>query len=220
MPEQVGKSVDALPGRPRSAAIDRAVLRAAFTLFIERGLAGASIEKIAARAGVARTSIYRRWPNRDALLAEAIEAARNAFAAGYSADAVGRAAPADFVKLLLGIGELMARPDVRRLVARLVGTIPDDPRLIQVYRETYFAPRRQAMVEALKRVQAVGALSERADIDILTDMLAGALMYRLLFELGARGETEDVGGYVLRLVSALGFDLSALGFPEDDGQPR
>ena len=64
-------------GRPRSAAVEQAILRAALALFIERGLAGASIEKIARRAGVAKTSIYRRWQSRDALLAQAIETGRN-----------------------------------------------------------------------------------------------------------------------------------------------
>jgi AcrR family transcriptional regulator len=217
MPRNVEKAKDAAPpGRPRSAAVDQAVLRAAFSLFIERGLAGASIEQIAERAGVARTSIYRRWANRDALLAEAIEAARNEFASDYSLDVVERASPVDFVQLLLGVGDLMARPDVRRLVTRLIGTIPDNPGLIKVYRETYFAPRRRAMVEALRRVQAAGALPPDADIEVLADMLGGALMHRLLFELGTNDANEDVPAYVRRLTKALGFDFAALGLTAGD----
>jgi hypothetical protein len=105
----------------------------------------------------------------------------------------------------------MARLEVKKLVARIVGTIPDNPQLIRVYRETYFAPRRRALVEALRRVQSAGALSPEADVDVVADMLAGALMYRLLFELGADAATEDVPTYVSRLLKELGFDLSALG---------
>jgi AcrR family transcriptional regulator len=69
--------------------VRRAILHAAFELFVERGLAGPSIEEIAKRAAVARTSIYRRWSSRDVLLAEAIEAARNKFAPEHSADLIG-----------------------------------------------------------------------------------------------------------------------------------
>ena len=63
------------PGRPRNPVVDQAILRAALQLFIEHGVAGASIERIAKRAGVAKTSVYRRWSSREALLAQAIEAA-------------------------------------------------------------------------------------------------------------------------------------------------
>jgi AcrR family transcriptional regulator len=200
--------------------VHRAILQAAFELFVERGLAGASIEEIAKRAAVARTSIYRRWSSRDVLLAEAIEAARNKFAPEHSADLIGRASPSEFVHLLLGIGELMKQPEVRRLVARLVGTIPDNPHLVQIYRETYFAPRRHALLAALQRAQAAGMLSPDADIEVLADMLAGALMHRLLFELGPGEAIEDVRVYVLRLLKELGFDLAALGLPAEDGHKR
>ena len=65
-------------GRPRDPVVDQAILRAALELFVEHGIAGASIERIAKRAGVAKTSVYRRWSSREALLAQAIETARNA----------------------------------------------------------------------------------------------------------------------------------------------
>ncbi len=52
-------------GRPRDAAADKAILRAALELFIEHGIEGASFEQIARRAGVARTTVYRRWSGRE-----------------------------------------------------------------------------------------------------------------------------------------------------------
>jgi AcrR family transcriptional regulator len=58
-----------VPGRPRDAAIDEIVLRAAFELFLERGAEGATIDDVAKRTGVARATIYRRWKSRDLLLA-------------------------------------------------------------------------------------------------------------------------------------------------------
>ena len=60
-------------GRPRDPDIDTAILRAAFELFVERGIDGASIEQIAKRAGVGKLTVYRRWSSKEELLAQAIE---------------------------------------------------------------------------------------------------------------------------------------------------
>src|SRR5581483_9010182 len=54
-------------GRPRSAEADRAILTATVDLLAERGLAAMSIEEVAARAGVGKTTIYRRWPSKGLL---------------------------------------------------------------------------------------------------------------------------------------------------------
>jgi AcrR family transcriptional regulator len=188
------------PGRPRSAAIDQAILRAAFDLFIEHGIEGTSIERIARRAGVAKTSIYRRWPNRDALLAQAIEAARNAVAP--TAEMVERASPEAFVQLLVEAAALLGRPEIRRLLARLIGSIPDRPQLFRIYRETYYLPRRRALLRALQRAQGAGRLHETGDIELLADMLLGALVYRMLF---ADDAEQSPRAYALALLRQLGF---------------
>ena len=60
------------PGRPRSAEAHAAILRAALELAVSGGLSGLSMEAIAARAGVGKATIYRRWKTKEALFAEAI----------------------------------------------------------------------------------------------------------------------------------------------------
>ncbi len=127
-----GRHVRNGPGRPRSRAVDQAILRAALELFIDHGVEGASIEKIARRAGVAKTSIYRRWPSREALLAQAVEVARNA--AGPTIEVIDRASPHDMINLLVNVSEIAARPEIRKLMARLMGSVPDRPQLMNVYR--------------------------------------------------------------------------------------
>ncbi|HTZ81394.1 MAG TPA: TetR/AcrR family transcriptional regulator [Stellaceae bacterium] len=195
------------PGRPRSAAVERAILRAAFALFVEGGVEGASIEKIARKAGVAKTSIYRRWRSRDQLLAQAIEAGRNESAPGYTTDAVQHASAADFLQLLLGAGNIMLRPRMRKLVTRLIGSVSDHPHLLEVYRETYFRPRRRALEGALRRVQAAGAIRPDADIESLADMLGGALIYRLVLVHEPGDTPEKLRAYLLRILRAAGIDL-------------
>ncbi|MFL5267295.1 MAG: TetR/AcrR family transcriptional regulator [Stellaceae bacterium] len=193
-------------GRPRSTVVDQAIMQSALELFIEHGVAGASIERIAKRAGVAKTSIYRRWSNREALLAQAIEVFRNA--TGFTIDLLDRTAPRDFAKLLISACEMIARPDIRKLVARLIGSFPDHPKLLEVYLETYFLPRRSAFIRALQRVQSAGLLAKDADVETLADTLIGALVYRLLLSLPGEGSVGELRDHVRRLLRQTGFNVS------------
>jgi AcrR family transcriptional regulator len=195
-------------GRPRDPVVDQAILRAALELFIEHGIAGASIERIATRAGVAKTSVYRRWSSREALLAQAIEIARNA--TGYTVDLVERTPPQDFVKLLIEACEVVGRPEIRKLVTRLIGSIPDYPKLIEVYRETYYLPRRQAFGRALQRVQAAGLLAKNIDLEALADMIIGAVMYRLLMSPPGDNPAGELRDHMISLLRQAGFDVSAV----------
>lgn len=193
-------------GRPRDPSVDQAILRAALELFVEHGIAGASIEKIAKQAGVAKTSIYRRWSSREALLAQAIEVARNA--TGYTIDLLDRTSPRDFTKLLVEACEVIAKPEIRNLMARLIGSAPDYPKLLEVYRETYYLPRRLAFVRALERVQAAGLLAENIDLETLADMLIGALMHRLLMSAPGENSVSEFRDHMIKLLRQAGFDVS------------
>src|ERR1051326_7360110 len=62
------------PGRPRSERADRAIIDAALSVFAESGPEGLCIETVAARAGVGKATIYRRWPGKEELLLDAIAA--------------------------------------------------------------------------------------------------------------------------------------------------
>jgi AcrR family transcriptional regulator len=195
-------------GRPRNPEVDQAILRAALELFIEHGVAGASIERIAKRAGVAKTSIYRRWSSREALLAQAIEVARNA--TGYTVDLVDRTAPQDFVKLLVQACEVVGRPEIRKLMTRLIGSIPDYPKLIEVYRETYLLPRRQAFGRALERVRAAGLLAKDIDLEALADTIIGAVMYRLIMPSPGESPAGELRDHMISLLRQAGFDVSVV----------
>jgi AcrR family transcriptional regulator len=192
-------------GRPRSPVVDQAILSAALELFIEHGVAGASIEKIAKRAGVGKTSIYRRWSSREALLAQAIEAFRNA--TGYTTELLDRTPPRDLVKLLIDACEIIARPEIRKLMARLIGSVPDYPMLIEVYRDIYYLPRRLAFIRALERVQAAGFLARNMDLETLADMLAGALIYHLLMPPVGENPVGELRDHMIRLLRQAGFEV-------------
>src|SRR5438309_7772190 len=60
-------------GRPRDSAVDEAILTAAVDLLAEAGFARLTMDQVAARAGVGKASLYLRWPNKLALVSEAIQ---------------------------------------------------------------------------------------------------------------------------------------------------
>ena len=93
---------------------------------------------------------------------------------------------------------------------RLIGSIPDYPKLIEVYRQTYFLPRRQAFGRALKRVQAAGLLAKNIDLEALADMIIGAVMYRLLMSSPVDNPAGELRGHMISLLRQAGFDVSAV----------
>jgi AcrR family transcriptional regulator len=194
------------PGRPRDPSVEQAILRAALELFIEHGVAGASIEKIAKQAGVGKTSIYRRWTNREALLAQAIEVARNA--TGYTIDLLDRTSPRDLITLLVEASEVISKPEIGKLMARLIGSSPDYPKLLEIYRETYYLPRRRAFVRALERAKTAGLLAENIDLETLADMLIGALTHRLLLSSPGENSASELRDHMIKLLRQAGFDVS------------
>jgi AcrR family transcriptional regulator len=193
-------------GRPRDPSVDQAILSAALELFIEHGIAGASIEKIAKQAGVGKASIYRRCKSREGLLAQAIEFARNA--TGYTNDLLEHTSPGDLVKLLVEASEVIAKPNIRKLMARLIGSSPDYPKLIQIYHETYYLPRRRVFVRALERAQIAGLLAENSDLETLADMLIGALTHRLLLSSPGENSVSELRDHMIKLLRQVGFEVS------------
>jgi AcrR family transcriptional regulator len=186
-------------GRPRSPAVDEAILEAALELFVERGLDGVGIEQVAERAGVARTTVYRRWPSKESLVAQAIALGRG------SADEKVVRDPTSRRSTMKSVAEALARTfgagDYRKMVARLIGSIPDHPELMAIYSRTYLIPRRKIASDALELARAQGLIREDLDGDILLDLVAGALMYRLLI-FGDSSE-KSIRGYLLKLLREL-----------------
>src|SRR6476619_329607 len=89
------------PGRPRSAAAEKAILDAALQELAAAGVDGFSVEAVASRAGVGKTTIYRRWSNRDALILDAL----TALGEESQPDRVGSSVREDLVNTLEAIRE-------------------------------------------------------------------------------------------------------------------
>jgi len=199
------KDKRASPGRPRDQLADDAILRAALDLFSEYGMEGASIGQIANRAGVARTTIYRRWSSREDLLVNAIERTRNF--PEQLVQGLEKMQPDELVNLILEAGvDALTQTQFRNLAARLIGCSPSHPALMSAYQDKYMQPRRLAIIRIFEKAQAQGLLPQNTDVEILGDMVTGTMLYYLLFQPDERTEAK-VRVYLLRLFEQAGFRI-------------
>ena len=163
-------------GRPRSEQADRAIIEAALDLFAESGAEGLCIEKVAARAGVGKATIYRRWPGKEDLLLDALAALKLPLP-----EPKGESVRDDLVLLL----------DAMRSEAV-------DPRLLDRYVEAVVEPRRDVFRAVLRRGMATGELREESNIELAVDLLTGAVVARARL-----GHERAERGYARRLVDEL-----------------
>jgi AcrR family transcriptional regulator len=190
------------PGRPRSAEADRAILDAALALFVERGFDKISIDDIAERAGVARTTVYRRWSSKAALVAEAIASERGV----PELDVGARAGSPE--QLFDSLARALTAPDMKQIMARLIGASVDHPELIAAYWRTYMAPRRLAALNLLESAQASGQLPPNADASIVLDVISGAIAHQMLVRPGER-TADEIKSHLMAVLRALGIDPSS-----------
>nr|WP_090281681.1 TetR/AcrR family transcriptional regulator [Mycolicibacterium komanii] len=168
-------------GRPRSKDLDMAIMRAALDMFIERGIAGVSIEQVAKRAGVGKPTVYRRWSTKEQLVADAIEAHVSTDIHWPTHEQIAAGAPQELVRRnIAGAARTATDPRFRALLAQIYGSAVTHPRLMQTYWDRYIRPRRDLAVAMLERARRDGSVDSDADLEVLVDMLAGAVTYRLL----------------------------------------
>jgi AcrR family transcriptional regulator len=162
------------PGRPRRRATDRAILNGALELVAERGYDGLTMEGIAARAGVAKTTVYRRWSSRD----EVLEAASEQFVTEIGVPDTGTIR-GDLLELLENAVRVYSGLP-GRVMPGLVSAMAQQPSLARRVRGGFLASRRGVLRAVLHRGIERGELRPEIDIELTLDLLGGPLMYRLL----------------------------------------
>ncbi|MFE3458405.1 TetR/AcrR family transcriptional regulator [Nocardiopsis aegyptia] len=167
-------------GRPRSTEADEAILTAALELFTEGGAGAASMQAIAARAGVGRLTVYRRWSTKEELIAQAIESARADIPDPDPATLADTSLPDLIERVLPGAAETLARPDFRALLAQTLGSTQTHPRIMRAYWDHHIEPRRRVSMALLERARDAGDLPAGTDLEVLVDMMVGAVVYRVL----------------------------------------
>jgi len=162
-------------GRRRNDAARDAILDAAFRLLATPGGEGLTIEAIAAEAGVGRQTIYRWWPTKGAVVADALM--RHARVTVPERDTGSLAG--DLTAFLTDSFAGLRPEGFAGALREIVAAAQADEHVARVLTD-FTAARRAALRSLLERGQAAGELATGADLDMLVDMTYGVLYYRLL----------------------------------------
>jgi AcrR family transcriptional regulator len=158
-------------GRPRNAQAEQAILQATVALLAEVGFGQLSIEAVAARAGVGKPTIYRRWPSKAELVLDAVDRLAPPFPTADTGDPL--------TDLRQIVPELMA--DLTSSpVARATLALAGDAEMVSRLGERYLRPRRAATADILRRAIAAGELRADIDVEMAIDLMVGASVYRWL----------------------------------------
>ncbi|MBN3949236.1 MAG: TetR/AcrR family transcriptional regulator [Nostoc sp.] len=190
----MSKQINAPSGRPRSIHADQAILQATLDLLAEVGYESMSIEAIASRAGVGKTTIYRRYTSKEELVADAIESLRDDLAIPDTGSFWG-----DMDILINNAAKKIDSPLGRQTLALIISTASSNPQFAEVYWIKYTKLRREAFAKILQRAKSRGEIHKDADVDLIIDLVSGSLYYALIF----KPTTEPVEAYMRRTMNLL-----------------
>ena len=173
-------------GRPRSEAVREKVVRAAAELALDGGSGAATVDAIARRAEVSRTTIYRWWPSAAAIVLEGLlDAVRDSITRPPGSTTAQ--ALVHHVGALFG---LLADPAVGPLLRNVIAASASDPAIERALMEQWIAPRRAAVAVTLRDAVAAGELPAHTDVEVAVDALVSPPYYRLMFGMAP---LDDVG---------------------------
>ncbi|MDY6997592.1 MAG: TetR/AcrR family transcriptional regulator [Actinomycetota bacterium] len=170
-------------GRPRSAAVREKILRAAAELALDAG-SSTTVDAIAKRAQVSRTTIYKWWPSAAAIVLEGLlDRVRESIVRPPGSTTVQ--ALIHHVGALFGI---LADPDVGPLLRNAIAASASDPAVERALMEQWITPRRAAVAVTLRDAVAAGELPADTDVEVAVDALVSPPYYRLMFGMAPLGE--------------------------------
>lgn len=164
-------------GRPRDPETRAKILKAAYEMLNEVGFMDLTIEGVAARAGVGKPTIYRRWKTKSALAMDAFLEAVNPELAFPDTGTVKE----DFREQMQKLVKLMNSPR-GEVLANVIGCGQADEELIEVYLENWLTPRREDAKRIFHRGVERGELRADVDAEVAIDALYSPLFYRLLLK--------------------------------------
>lgn len=169
-------------GRPRSATADRAILDAARAAIAEVGWAGVTLGGVAARAGVAKTTLYRRWPGKNELVLDALA---DLFDSLRLPDHGSLAR--DVEAVVLQFAALLQEPRTRGALTAVLAESTHDAALRERIRGAIVDRQKHLVLQGRERARARGELPVEPDAaaadrnaDMIFDVIAGSVLHRLL----------------------------------------
>lgn len=160
------------PGRPRDAALDANILRAAMELLGESGLNAVTMDAVAQRAGAGKASLYRRWRSKDELLADAL-----ALYSPIDVEIDTGSLREDLVKVYevyYGIGNHL----MQAAIQEMLGNVRMHHAWTEKVAPHRLAVRRATLVTMFERAAARGEIRMPADLHLIIDVVPALVLYR------------------------------------------
>ncbi|HEX7661801.1 MAG TPA: TetR/AcrR family transcriptional regulator [Pseudonocardiaceae bacterium] len=165
-------------GRPRSSTIDAAILEATLDEFAENGMQGMTIARIAARAGVPRSTVYRRWSSVDELARDALDSVRDP-----APRPPGGSVRDDLLFMLEYSRHIVTATRFGQLLPQLAVEARRDPGRSRNYVTERIGPDRAVLAGVMRRGIDERLIRAGTDIDLVLDTLLGLIEHRSLFGL-------------------------------------
>ncbi|PWE09448.1 TetR family transcriptional regulator [Streptomyces sp. BSE7F] len=191
-------------GRPRSAAADTAILAATRQALVDLGWSKLTLSDVAVRAGVAKTTLYRRWAGKNELVVDAVA---ELFDELTLPDRGSLAA--DIEGVVLQFAAILARPEARSGLMAVVAEATRDEALRERVRASIVDRQKRLVIAGRARAQERGELPRESDaersaraVDLIFDMVAGSVVHRTLVS-NQPADAEWVHGLTRVLLSGL-----------------
>ena len=169
----------------RSARVRQAVLDAAFAELGEKGYGGLSIEAVAQRSGVAKTTVYRRWPTRDELVADALDSRSDRNERIPDTGSIR----GDLKEFCEGVRAKLTSNHGKAMLKSLVAAVDQSPEIVETV-ERFWRERRDVGGDLIERWIRRGVLRPETDSDLLVEAILAPIYLRVLLPGGPL--TRDV----------------------------
>ena len=163
------------PGRPRSEQARQAILRSTLRILESSGFSELTIEDVADRAGVGKTTVYRWWPNKGALIADAFASNTTRTLRFPDTGSVF----SDMSRQMRQLVKVFRSPR-GRIVSAILAAGQRDKDVIAAFRDRFLWPRRREAYATLRRGVRRGELRKDLDPDLVLDSLYGPIYMRFL----------------------------------------
>lgn len=181
------------PGRPRRPDVEQRVLDAAIRLLAERGIEGTTMSAVVERSGVARATVYLRWPNRQALLTAAIRRAMGRPVL-KGTDDVERDIRAGAER----VREIFGSPSFRSVFPAVVAALTHDGPEDATITYDVIAPGRMVLADVYRRLAAAQGFRDDVSPELVIDLVTGANIGHYLAT--GQAPSEAIGHQILEIV--------------------
>ena len=164
-------------GRPRSTDVNKRILDATLNLLAEVGVEKMSMETIASKAGVGKSSIYRRWKNKDDLIVDALELLKPEM----NISTQGKLDQILF-ELSRSFTEQMNNPLGKQMLSLLISTLSSNSQISESYWENHSLPKTKEISNLLQYYLEEERIRKEVNLDLVAEFLIGFIIYQLLLK--------------------------------------